>query len=212
MVALHSTLRLCLLLAPFTDGTNAAVGAGDRSRVDVVTQLQQLAALHTDGSLTAAEFSRAKQRVLDTSRPGPPPAKAINVSAWRGKRLMVITAHPDDAEYFAGGLIATFTAAGGNASYLIMTNGDGGGNCYDSPSLKVGPTCEAEELALIRRREMLAAAQVLNVSQVWRGDLEDGMTVSYHESLVRPIHRVDWPASCASGSTRVLLRLIVPDA
>ena len=39
---------------------------------------------------------------------------------------MLISAHPDDVEYFAGGLVSEFTAAGGNASYLILTNGDGG--------------------------------------------------------------------------------------
>lgn len=66
-----------------------------------------------------------------------------------------------------------------------MTNGDGGGDCYDTPTLKTVGSCEAEELALIRRREMEAAAAVLNVSAVWRGDLEDGMTVAYPESLLR---------------------------
>ena len=172
------------LLALVPAASAGAMKGGDEG--GTVSQLTALAQLHAAGSLTDAEFSQAKRRVLEVP-PAPPPLVAINASQWaaEGKRMMVITAHPDDAEFFAGGLVAAFTSAGGNASYLVMTNGDGGGECYDSPALKTVGSCESEELALIRRREMLAAGRVLNVSNVWRGDLEDGMTVSYHETMMR---------------------------
>ena len=168
------------------------LGSSSSSSASLPSQLAQLGSLLRDGTLTPAEFASAKQTLLRAAAADAATAPAIplplNTSSWAaaGKRVMLITAHPDDAEYFAGGLVASFTAAGGNVSYLILTNGDGGGQCYDTPDLRtLGGRCESEELALIRRREMEEAARVLNVSAVWRGDLEDGMTISYHESLLR---------------------------
>jgi LmbE family N-acetylglucosaminyl deacetylase len=178
------------------------VGSCRSSSASLPSQLAQLGSLLRDGTLTPAEFASAKQTLLRAAAAAAAAADAatapgvssapiplpLNTSSWAaaGKRVMLITAHPDDAEYFAGGLVASFAAAGGNVSYLILTNGDGGGQCYDTPDLRtLGGRCGSEELALIRRREMEDAARVLNVSAVWRGDLEDGMTISYHESLLR---------------------------
>ena len=53
-----------------------------------------------------------------------------------------MTAHPDDAEGFGGGIVAALQRAGNtNVSYLITTNGDKGGECYTGePSLTSPPT------------------------------------------------------------------------
>lgn len=82
---------------------------------DLVDQLDGLARLQAGGSLTAGEFTAAKKKLLESPTLSPPP-KPLDVAAWAkaGKRMMLVTAHPDDAEYFAGGLVAAFTAAGGN--------------------------------------------------------------------------------------------------
>ncbi len=42
------------------------------------------------------------------------------------QRVLVIVAHPDDAEARAGGTVAKFTKAGTHVTYAIMTNGDKG--------------------------------------------------------------------------------------
>jgi len=42
------------------------------------------------------------------------------------ERVMVVTAHPDDSEFGAGGTIAKMVKEGREATYLIATNGNKG--------------------------------------------------------------------------------------
>ena len=114
----------------------------------------------------------------------------LNISAWRGKRLMVIVAHPDDAEGFAGGLLSTLQRRPDlnvTVAYLTVTSGNAGGDCYDEHG-EYRPSsyeCEPEEIALLRRREMKAAAAYLGAAHAWRCGFGDGMLVSVRESAVR---------------------------
>lgn len=83
-------------------------------------------------------------------------------------RALVVFAHPDDAETVCGGMIATLVNYGVSVAYLVVTNGDKGwSKNYNMTS---------EKLAGIRRQEQLNAAAVLNVSEVWFLDQEDGRT------------------------------------
>ena len=123
---------------------------------------------------------------------GPPkPLFATNnMSRWRDKRLMFVGAHPDDIEYFAGGTISTLRELDLNVTtaYFVVTNGNAGGACYNFTTGEphtAGYVCEREELAFLRRREMLAAGRFLGAEHVWRGGFDDGMLISYHESMVR---------------------------
>ena len=43
-------------------------------------------------------------------------------------RVLVIAAHPDDADFGSAGTIAQWTDAGIEVSYCIVTNGDAGGS------------------------------------------------------------------------------------
>src|SRR5947209_11932322 len=65
--------------------------------------------------------------------------------AERRLRLLIIGAHPDDADYAAGGLAALYRAAGHVVKMVSLTNGDAGHH------LTTGP-------ALARRRQQEAAA------------------------------------------------------
>ena len=47
----------------------------------------------------------------------------------RSEKVLVITAHPDDVDFGAAGTVATWTDAGIEVSYCIVTDGDAGG--YD---------------------------------------------------------------------------------
>jgi LmbE family N-acetylglucosaminyl deacetylase len=43
------------------------------------------------------------------------------------KTALVIMAHPDDAEFWAGGTIAAWSSAGCKVTYLLLTDGDASG-------------------------------------------------------------------------------------
>ena len=72
-------------------------------------------------------------------------------------RVMVITPHPDDAEYGVAGTVARWTREGNDVIYVVCTNGDKGTN---------DATMKPEVLARIREQEQLAAAKLLGVREV----------------------------------------------
>src|SRR5579884_1916188 len=74
-----------------------------------------------------------------------------------GQRIMVIIAHPDDAESFCGGTMARLAAEGRDIHYLVVTRGDKGSN---------DPAMLPERLASIREEEQRRAAETLGVRQV----------------------------------------------
>lgn len=75
----------------------------------------------------------------------------------RDARVLVVIAHPDDAEFWAGGTIARWTSEGVGVTYLVLTDGDAGG--FD-------PSVPREDVPAIRRAEQRAAAAVLGVTDV----------------------------------------------
>ena len=81
------------------------------------------------------------------------------------ERVMVVTAHPDDPEFGAGGTIAKLVREGCRVTYVIVTNGNKG-----SGDRAMAP----ERLALIRRDEQQNAARELGVERVEFLGYEDG--------------------------------------
>jgi LmbE family N-acetylglucosaminyl deacetylase len=73
------------------------------------------------------------------------------------QRVLVITAHPDDSEFGAGGTVARLVQEGKQVSYCIVTNGNKG-----SGDRRMTP----ERLAGIRAEEQRNAARVLGVETV----------------------------------------------
>jgi LmbE family N-acetylglucosaminyl deacetylase len=97
--------------------------------------------------------------------------------------VLVVTAHPDDAEGFAGGLVRSLQLQGNVVvEYLIVTSGNAGGRCYNATAFY---DCEKEEIAFTRRTEAKAAAAFLGVSQVNRLGIDDGMSIAVHETRIR---------------------------
>ncbi|MFQ6121879.1 MAG: PIG-L deacetylase family protein [Dehalococcoidales bacterium] len=72
-------------------------------------------------------------------------------------QVMVVTPHPDDAEFGVAGTVARWVREGKDVVYVVCTNGDKG-----TTKVKLKP----EELAKIREQEQLAAAKVLGVREV----------------------------------------------
>jgi LmbE family N-acetylglucosaminyl deacetylase len=71
--------------------------------------------------------------------------------------VMVITPHPDDAEFGVAGTVARWTSEGKDVIYVVCTNGDKGTS---------DPNVKPDELARIREKEQLAAAKLLGVREV----------------------------------------------
>ena len=104
---------------------------------------------------------------------------------WVGKQvILVILAHPDDPEFFCGGTIARWCAAGHDVHYLLFTRGDKGSN---------DPEMTPEKLMRIRESEQRAAADVLGVKTISYLDKQDGYVSSDLEtrkSLVGCIRKI----------------------
>jgi LmbE family N-acetylglucosaminyl deacetylase len=75
----------------------------------------------------------------------------------RIQRVMVVTAHPDDSEFGAGGTVAKLVRDGCEVAYVIATNGNKGSG---------DRTMTPERLARIREEEQRNAAKVLGVAHV----------------------------------------------
>lgn len=103
------------------------------------------------------------------------------------ENIMVVVAHPDDAEFGCAGTIALKVKEGAHVTYVVCTDGDKG-----TPD----PTLAPERLTQVRRGEQWCAAGVLGVQQVVflgypDGALED--SYGFRQDLVRLIrkHRPD---------------------
>ena len=97
--------------------------------------------------------------------------------------VMVITPHADDAEGGVGGTVARWTREGKSVVYVVCTNGDKGTS---------NPEIRPAELAEIREKEQLAAAEILGVREVIflrypDQGLED--TPEFRKDLVRQIRK-----------------------
>ena len=81
-------------------------------------------------------------------------------------RLLVLGAHPDDADVHAGGLIARHRKLGHEVKMVSVTDGAAGHH-----------TIGAEELSALRREEAAAAGRVVGAAyEVW--DFPDGHLVN----------------------------------
>jgi LmbE family N-acetylglucosaminyl deacetylase len=96
------------------------------------------------------------------------------------RRVLVVTAHPDDVDFGSAGTVAAFTAAGVHVTYCVITNGEAGGS---------DRAIARADMAALRQDEQRAAAAVVGVSDVrFLGHL-DGMVQATPE-LRRDISRV----------------------
>lgn len=96
------------------------------------------------------------------------------------ERVLVVTAHPDDAEFGLAGTVALWTDAAIAVSYLVVTNGDAGA---------ADGATDRNALAELRRTEQVAAAAAVGVSDVSFLGYPDGRLEASPE-LRRDISRV----------------------
>ena len=78
-----------------------------------------------------------------------------------GNSVLVVMAHPDDAEFGCGGTIAKWAAAGKEINYVLCTSGDKGSG---------DPDISPYRLAQTRRSEQINAAHALGAKDVLQAD------------------------------------------
>jgi LmbE family N-acetylglucosaminyl deacetylase len=79
----------------------------------------------------------------------------------RFDRVLAIGAHPDDAEYFAGGTLARLSDSGAHVALVVCTDGGRGGRGF-------------ENVAQVRAREQASAARIVGVRDVANLGRPDG--------------------------------------
>jgi LmbE family N-acetylglucosaminyl deacetylase len=110
--------------------------------------------------------------------------------------VLVVMAHPDDAEFSAGGTIARWTAQGAHVTYCICTNGDKGTS---------DPSLAPEDVARTREQEQRNAAAVLGVQDIVFLGHPDGTlqpTLELRRDVVRVIRQVRPEAVLCPDPTR----------
>jgi LmbE family N-acetylglucosaminyl deacetylase len=97
--------------------------------------------------------------------------------------VMIVSPHPDDAEFGVAGTVARWVKEGKRVIYVVCTNGDKG-----TSDINMKP----ERLAAIRKEEQQAAADILGVSDViFLGLPDQGLeeTPEFRKLLVRLIRQ-----------------------
>ena len=98
--------------------------------------------------------------------------------------VLVVTAHPDDVDFGSAGTIATWTDAGIEVAYCVITDGDAGGFDRGVPR---------SDIPGIRRSEQTAAASVVGVTDLTFLGYPDGrleVSLALRRDLARVIRRV----------------------
>jgi LmbE family N-acetylglucosaminyl deacetylase len=99
------------------------------------------------------------------------------------ERALVVVAHPDDVDFGAAGTVATWTDAGIEVSYCLITSGDAGG-FDDTPR---------ERMPALREAEQRAAAEAVGVKDLTFLGYPDGRLEATYElrrDISRQIRRV----------------------
>lgn len=95
-----------------------------------------------------------------------------------GVRVVVVTAHPDDAEFYVGGLLTRLAKSRAEVYLVVCTDGDKGYYPFE----------DAARNRAVRQREQRAAADVWKAADVIFLGFPDGR-LKESEALVRAIER-----------------------
>lgn len=99
----------------------------------------------------------------------------FTINPFLKKKVLVVTAHPDDEVYFAG-LLHQVVESGGEVRLACATLGERGRSYLSYP-------CADEELKELRHSELRAAASIIGISQVYVGNLPDGALADHAEAF-----------------------------
>lgn len=101
---------------------------------------------------------------------------------WRNwRRVLVVVAHPDDAEYGLSATVHQWTRAGIQVDYLLLTHGE------------AGMQCSPEEAGPLRAREQRAACDAVGVNELIMFNYPDGHLVeslALRRDIARQVRRL----------------------
>jgi LmbE family N-acetylglucosaminyl deacetylase len=110
------------------------------------------------------------------------------IAAWTPddgvRRVLMVTAHPDDVDFGTAGTVAAFTKAGLEVTYCIVTDGDAGGS---------DRSVSRADMAALRQREQRAAAAEVGVTDLRFLGYPDGRlqpTMALRRDISRVIRQV----------------------
>jgi LmbE family N-acetylglucosaminyl deacetylase len=98
--------------------------------------------------------------------------------------VLVIVAHPDDIDFGSAGSIATWTAAGVEVTYCLVTSGDAGSDDH---------LAHPDDIAAVREAEQIEAARLVGVTDLVFLRHPDGVveaTLELRRDLSRVIRQV----------------------
>lgn len=98
--------------------------------------------------------------------------------------LMVVVAHPDDAEFMCAGTVARWSSEGCRVTYVVVTKGDKGSE---------DPDMTPDQLARTREAEQRAAGSIIGVSEFVFMGYEDAYlhhTLRLRRELTRLIRQI----------------------
>lgn len=116
-------------------------------------------------------------------------------------RILVVAAHPDDADFGSAGTVAGWTDAGIDVIYCIVTDGDAGGS---------DPSVSRAEMVTLRHAEQTAAAKQVGVHDLRFLGYPDGRveaTLGLRKDLSRVIRQVRPDRLVCPSPERNYLRL-----
>lgn len=102
---------------------------------------------------------------------------------YEARTVLVIVAHPDDAEFMSAATIGKWVREGKEINYVLCTSGDKGSS---------DPSIVPAELAELRRKEQREACNRLGVKEIRFLGHEDGVlqnTLQLRKEIVREIRR-----------------------
>jgi LmbE family N-acetylglucosaminyl deacetylase len=117
------------------------------------------------------------------------------------RRVLAIMAHPDDVDFGSAGTIATWTDAGLDVSYCVVTDGDAGGS---------DRSVARPDLARLRQAEQTAAAKNVGVTELRFLGYPDGRvepTLGLRKDLARVIRTLRPDRVVCPSAERNYLRL-----
>jgi LmbE family N-acetylglucosaminyl deacetylase len=121
------------------------------------------------------------------------------------RKILVVTAHPDDVDFGVAGSVAVWVKAGVEVTYCVVTDGDAGGSDRG---------ISRAEMASIRREEQRAAASEVGVTEVLFLGYPDGRltaSLELRRDLTKVVRQVRaTPTTSLQGKLPCVSRIPTP--